>query len=287
MHPSPSLSSAVEVSDVSVTFADGTQALRNLTLSAPRGQFCVILGPSGSGKSTLLRSLNGLATPTLGSIRLDGIELTKHSLPILRPRTAMIHQQFNLVTRATVAANVLSGVLPAVSTWRVLLQWYPRHYRDKACRLLREVGLQPRHLHRRVSDLSGGQQQRVGIARAFMLDPLLLLADEPVANLDPRTSREILDLLQQQSRHHHTTVLCSLHQVDLAREFADRVIALREGQIAYDGPPTGLTDAILHRIYGVEAAPKTIEPAPSINSRQPEQPETARHDSPSMTVRPL
>jgi phosphonate transport system ATP-binding protein len=258
--PSPSRSPAVEVSGLNVTFADGTQALRDLTVSAPHGQFCAILGPSGSGKSTLLRSLNGLVSSTRGRIRLEGIELTRHSLPLLRPRTAMIHQQFNLVTRAPVAANVLSGALPAVSTWRVLLQWYPKRFRDKACHLLQEVGLQPQHLHRRVSDLSGGQQQRVGIARAFMLDPLLLLADEPVANLDPRTSREILELLHQQSRQHHTTVLCTLHQVDLAREFADRIIALREGQIAYDGTPTDLTDAILDRIYGVEAARAGMAP---------------------------
>lgn len=234
--------------------------MRDLTVSTPHGQFCVILGPSGSGKSTFLRSLNGLATPMRGRIRLDGVELAKHSLAALRPRTAMIHQQFNLVTRATVASNVLSGALPAVATWRVILQWYPRRYRDKACRLLQEVGLEPQHLHRRVSDLSGGQQQRVGIARAFMLDPLILLADEPVANLDPRTSRETLELLRDQSRQHHTTVLCSLHQIDLAREFADRIIALREGQIAYDGTPADLTDTILERIYGIGAAHKTIEP---------------------------
>ena len=172
----------------------------------------------------------------------------------------MIHQQFNLVTRATVAANVLSGALPAVATWRVLLQWYPKPYRDKACRLLQEVGLEPQHLHRRISDLSGGQQQRVGIARAFMLDPLILLTDEPVANLDPRTSRDILELLRRQSHQHHTTVLCSLHQVDLAREFADRIISLRQGQIAYDGAPAGLSNAILDGIYQAsrtESAPAT------------------------------
>jgi len=166
----------------------------------------------------------------------------------------MIHQQFNLVTRASVAANVLSGALPVVATWRAILQWYPKRYRDKACRLLEEVGLEPQHLQRRVSDLSGGQQQRVGIARAFMLDPVLLLADEPVANLDPRTSREILELLRRQSYQHRTTVLCSLHQVDLAREFADRIIALREGQIVYDGIPADLTDSTLEGVYGAGRA---------------------------------
>jgi phosphonate transport system ATP-binding protein len=191
---------------------------------------------------------------------MDGIELTRHSLPLLRTQTAMIHQQFNLVTRATVAANVLTGALPAVSTWQVLLQWYPKRYRDKACRLLEEVGLQPQHLKRRASELSGGQQQRVGIARAFMLDPIILLADEPVASLDPRTSRDILELLLHQSRQHNTTVLCSLHQIDLAREFADRIIALRDGQIAYDGTPADLTDAALDRIYGTKPVPTANDP---------------------------
>jgi phosphonate transport system ATP-binding protein len=244
--------SAVDFKDLVVEFADGTQALRGVSLSVPRGQFCVVLGPSGAGKSTLLRCVNGLARIARGSVAIEGSEITSRSLRRLRPRMAMIHQQFNLVTRATVGANVLSGALPAVSTWRVLLQWYPKLFREKACSLLQDVGLEPKHLQRRVSALSGGQQQRVGIARAFMLDPVVMLADEPVASLDPRTSRDTLELLKHQSRQRNVTVLCSLHQIDLAREFADRIVALREGAIAFDGIPDDFTDAVVDQVYGVD-----------------------------------
>jgi phosphonate transport system ATP-binding protein len=218
-----------------------------------RGQFCVVLGPSGAGKSTLLRTINGLVRTTRGRIDVAGTEVTPRSLPTLRPRMAMIHQQFNLVTRATVAANVLAGASPAVPTWRVLLRWYPKRYREKACELLADVGLEPKHLQRRVSALSGGQQQRVGIARAFMLDPIVMLADEPVASLDPRISRETLELLKRESRLRHTTVLCSLHQIDLAREFGDRIVALRQGAVAFDGPPGAFTDSVVERVYGPDA----------------------------------
>ncbi len=249
-----STATAIEFRDLSVVFADGTHALRDVCLSVPRGQFCVVLGPSGAGKSTLLRVVNGLVGSTGGRIEIGGTELTARSLRTLRPRMAMIHQQFNLVTRASVAANVLSGAAPAVSTLRVLLQWYPKQYRDKACELLADVGLEPSHLRRRVSTLSGGQQQRVGIARAFMLDPLVMLADEPVASLDPRISRETLELLKRESRLRQTTVLCSLHQIDLAREFGDRIVALRQGAVAFDGPPGALTDSVIDRVYGTDAA---------------------------------
>jgi phosphonate transport system ATP-binding protein len=244
---------ALEFRNIGVEFADGTHALRDVSLNVPRGQFCVVLGPSGAGKSTLLRLVNGLVSKTSGRIDIDGTELTARSLRTLRPRMAMIHQQFNLVTRATVAANVLSGAAPAVSTWRVLAQWYPKLFRDKACELLADVGLEPKHLQRRVSTLSGGQQQRVGIARAFMLDPIVMLADEPVASLDPRISRETLELLKRESRLRQTTVLCSLHQIDLAREFGDRIVALRQGAVAFDGLPSAFTDSVIERVYGADA----------------------------------
>ncbi|MEJ0040022.1 MAG: phosphonate ABC transporter ATP-binding protein [Gammaproteobacteria bacterium] len=244
---------AIEFRDLDVRFADGTQALRDVRLSVPRGQFCVVLGPSGAGKSTLLRAVNGLVTAGRGRVEIAGTELTTRTLRTLRPRMAMIHQQFNLVTRASVAANVLSGASPAVPTWRVLLQWYPKHFRDKACELLADVGLESKHLQRRVSTLSGGQQQRVGIARAFMLDPIVMLADEPVASLDPRISRETLELLKRESQQRRTTVLCSLHQIDLAREFGDRIIALRQGVVAFDGAPGAFTDSVVDRVYGTDA----------------------------------
>ena len=236
--------------EVHKTFPDGTRALRGVQLEIPRGQFCVILGPSGAGKSTLLRAVNGLTDLSSGEVTLDGEAVAAQNLRRLRQRTAMIHQQFNLTDRASVAANVLSGSSPVVGTGRVVLGWYPAELRAKACELIRGVGLAPEHLRRRVSGLSGGQQQRVGIARAFMLDPAVVLADEPVASLDPKISADILALLLRETRQRGTTALCSLHQVELARRFSDRVVAMRDGEIAYDGSPESLTDERVNAIYG-------------------------------------
>lgn len=236
--------------NVRKTFGDGTEALKGVSLVVPQGQFCVILGPSGAGKSTLLRMVNGLAAPTSGKVCVDGIPVEPATWSRVRPRIGMIHQLFNLVPRTTVANNVLSGALPAVSTWRALLYLYPAPLRAKACQLAYEVGLDEEHLRRRVSGLSGGQQQRVGIARAFMLDPSVVLADEPVASLDPKTSRDVLALLKKESRERGATVLCSLHQMELAREFADRIVALRGGELAFDGVPAELEDAALRSIFG-------------------------------------
>jgi phosphonate transport system ATP-binding protein len=235
--------------NVTKRFPDGTEAIRNISLHVPRGQFCVVLGPSGAGKSTLLRMLNGLARPTDGEVLLDGEKLTDKTLPRLRRKVATVHQQFNLTPRLSVALNVLSGALPQVSYWRAGFGWFPAALRAKACRLLDEVGLTPEHLPRRVSELSGGQQQRVGIARAFMMDPAVLLVDEPVASLDPRISRGILELLRRQSQQHGATVLCSLHQPELAREFGDRIVAVSRGRLVFDGAPARLTDAVCEDLY--------------------------------------
>jgi len=234
---------------VSKHYPDGTAALHGISLEIPAGQFCVVLGPSGAGKSTLLRMVNGLAIPSSGSTTVDGVPVTPKTLAQVRARVAMIHQLFNLVPRASVALNVLSGATPAVPTWRVLLELYPEWLRRKACDLIAEVGLGAEHLQRRVNDLSGGQQQRVGIARAFMLDPAVVLADEPVASLDPRISREILMLLRDETHERRATVLCSLHQVDLAQKFADRVIALNAGRVVFDGAPSALKAQALEAIY--------------------------------------
>ncbi len=236
--------------DVGKRFPDGTEALRHVTLRVPRGQFCVIVGPSGAGKSTLLRTVNGLVTPTSGELVVADVPVTPRTLRAVRRSVAMIHQQFHLSPRLSVANNVLAGALPIVSTPRALLYLFPMALRRRACALVARVGLGEEHLRRRASQLSGGQQQRVGIARAFMLEPPLVLADEPVASLDPATSRDILGLLREASKERGTTVLCSLHQVDLARAFADRVVGMHAGQIVYDGPPADLDEAALGLIYG-------------------------------------
>ncbi|OYX32361.1 MAG: phosphonate ABC transporter [Caulobacterales bacterium 32-69-10] len=233
-------------------YPDGTVALDDVSFEVPPGQFCVILGPSGAGKSTLLRCVNGLAAPSAGRVLIDGVAVGRKTLPQLRPTIGMIHQGFNLAPRASVAANVVAGALPRVSTLRALAGVYPRRFQDKALDLVADVGLSEVHLRRRVSELSGGQQQRVGIARAFMLDPAIVLADEPVASLDPATSVDILELLAREARARGSTVLCSLHQLELALRFADRLVALRAGRLVFDGPPTAATPALLASLYAGE-----------------------------------
>ncbi|WP_144637859.1 phosphonate ABC transporter ATP-binding protein [Bordetella genomosp. 13] len=254
----------IRFESIGVRYGAGAPALNGVSFDVPRGQFCVVLGSSGAGKSTLLRTVNGLAAPTQGRVLVDGVAVEPRTLAALRPRIGMVHQQFNLVPRASVATNVLCGALPALPAWRALLARFPADMRERACALIAAVGLQPEHLHRRARDLSGGQQQRVGIARAFMLAPALLLADEPVASLDPRISRDIMDLLRAQARLQGATVLCSLHQVDLAREYADRIVALRHGAVAFDGPPRAFDDAAARALYG---PPTVAAPEPGIPPR--------------------
>ncbi len=264
---------------VGMRYADGTAALNSVSLQVPRGQFCVILGASGAGKSTLLRMANGLTAPTQGEVWVDGTQVQPSTLAAVRPRIGMVHQHFNLVSRATVTTNVLSGALPGLPAWRAYLMRFPAELRERACKLVREVGLQPEHLQRRVSELSGGQQQRVGIARAFMLAPALLLADEPVASLDPRISRDILELLRNQARERGATVLCSLHQVDLAREFADRIVALRHGVMVFDGPAGAFDEATARALY---QAPQAESGMAALAGRGHAEPRMARPIRPAV-----
>jgi len=244
---------------------DGTRALDGISLTVPAGQFCVLLGHSGAGKSTLLRCVNGLETPTDGCVRVDGQRVERKSLPALRRRIAMVHQHFGLIPRASGAANVMAGAVCALPFWRMLTGFYPAPLKHRVCELLDAVGLEAVHLTRRAEQLSGGQQQRLGLARAFMLDPAIILADEPVASLDPAISREVLGLLRSQARERGATVLCSLHQLDLARGFADRIVALHSGRVIFDGPPATLNERDLAVIYAKTSAP---EPAPPIMLRK-------------------
>jgi phosphonate transport system ATP-binding protein len=237
---------------VSKRFPDGTQALKGVSFNVARGAFCVLLGPSGSGKSTLLRCINGLATPSVGEVLIDGQAVTDKVLPDIRRKVSMIHQQFGLVDRASVAENMMGGALAEIPTWQALLGLYPDHFKAKACELLQSVGLSPEHLQRRAGDLSGGQRQRVGIARALMLDPQIIVADEPVASLDPRISQEIMELLRQAARQRGVTVLCSLHQVALAREHADQIVGLQSGVLIFDAPVGNLSDGDFSDIYDQE-----------------------------------
>jgi phosphonate transport system ATP-binding protein len=194
--------------------------------------------------------VNGLVAPTSGRVFVGGVEVCPRTLASVRRRVAMIHQQFNLSPRLSVAKNVLAGALPVIPTALALLHFFPAPFRRKACDLVAQVGLGPEHLGRRAAELSGGQQQRVGIARAFMHDPALVLADEPVASLDPAISQDVLGLLRRAAEDRGATVVCSLHQVELARRFADRIVGMHRGQVVFDGAPADLDDVILTLIYG-------------------------------------
>ncbi|HTN14316.1 MAG TPA: phosphonate ABC transporter ATP-binding protein [Sphingomonadaceae bacterium] len=243
-------------------WSDGTQALGGIELAIPAGQFCVLLGHSGAGKSTLLRCVNGLETPSEGRVLIGGQPVERRSLRSQRSRIAMVHQHFGLVPRSNAAANVVAGAVAQLPLWRVMTGLYPEQLKRKACALLEAVGLEEIHLHRRAERLSGGQQQRLGLARAFMADPAIILADEPVASLDPSLGREVLDLLKAQARERGATVLCSLHQLDFARTYADRIVALHRGRVIFDGPPEALCERDLAVIYAKSEPAPPLEPIP-------------------------
>jgi phosphonate transport system ATP-binding protein len=250
----------LQLHDLGLRYPDGTQALQGIDLELPRGQFCVALGASGSGKSTLLRLVNGLARASSGRIVLDGQPLRDSDMRARGRRIATIHQGIDLAPRLSVLDNVLTGSLARVPLWRALSGAFGRERQRRACALLREVGLDERQLYRRASELSGGQQQRVGIARALMAEPALVLADEPVSSLDPSTSRAVMELLRRAARVHGATVLCSLHQIDLAREFADRIVGLRAGRLVYDSEVSGALDAgLLESLYAQGDHSQTLQ----------------------------
>ena len=237
---------------VSRVYDDGTKAVDNVSLHIHQGEFCVLLGPSGAGKSTLMNMVNGVTDPTSGDVIIGDLPLNKKNRNIIQRRIAMIHQQLHLVPRLSVLHNVLTGLLPVVGFWRSMIKSFSSTDQHRACQLLDEVGLQEKQLHRRASALSGGQQQRVAIARAFISKPEVVLADEPVASLDPAMSRSVLNSLKTAAKQHGATVICTLHQLDYALEFADRIIALREGKVFFDGHPSDLTESVQEKLYAIE-----------------------------------
>ncbi|MCD6540636.1 phosphonate ABC transporter ATP-binding protein [Candidatus Bipolaricaulota bacterium] len=230
-------------------------ALKDVSFEVQKGEFLVIIGLSGSGKSTLLRCINRLIEPTKGRIFIDGVEITKLSprqMRKFRRKIGMIFQHFNLIKRATVMTNVLTGRLGYNPTWRTLLGLFPRSDRELALKNLERVGLLEK-AYVRADELSGGQQQRVGIARALMQQPELLLADEPVSALDPATSHSVMQYIEQMNREDGVTVLASLHFLSLARRYGTRIIALRDGELVFDGLPEEIDDRKFKEIYGEEA----------------------------------
>lgn len=251
----------LRLENVSKRYKTGDLALKNVTLEIPDGQVIALIGPSGAGKSTLIRCVNRLVDATEGKIYLADTEITGLSSGDLRKarrRMGMIFQEYALVERLTVMENVLSGRLGYVNFWQSLFRKFPKKDVREAYRLLDRVGLM--HMaDKRADELSGGQRQRVGICRALIQDPELLLVDEPTASLDPKTSRQIMRLINELCAERGLAAIINIHDVLLAQMYSQRVVGLKEGETVYDGSPDGLKPEVLTEIYGEEDWEATIE----------------------------
>ena len=245
----------LRVENLTKIYPDGTEALTNVSFDVKDGEFLTVIGLSGSGKSTLLRCINRLIDPTEGRVLWDDIDITAaqgKELRHIRRQIGMIFQQFNLVKRSSVMINVLSGRLGYANPWASLFHSFSANDRRQALAALERVGISEK-AENRADQLSGGQQQRVGIARALMQEPRLMLADEPVASLDPVLAHSILQYLELLNRQDGITVLCSLHFLDLVHRYATRVIGLKDGELVFDGLPSELTRERFKEVYGEEA----------------------------------
>jgi phosphonate transport system ATP-binding protein len=248
----------LDVRHLTKVYPDGTVALKDVSFQVPDGAYLIIIGLSGSGKSTLLRCINRLIEPTEGEILWGGLDLAKlkgEELRKARRQIGMVFQQFNLVKRSKVVTNVLAGRLGYTSGWRSLTRGFGAEDRQKAREAMARLGITAQAL-KRADELSGGQQQRVGIARALMQDPKMILADEPVASLDPVLAHSILQHLERLNQDDKITILCSLHYLDLVQRYASQVIGLREGRLVYQGSREDIrrmTDEEFKEIYGEEA----------------------------------
>jgi phosphonate transport system ATP-binding protein len=245
----------LQVKNLTKIYDGGVKALDDVSFEVPRGQFLAVIGLSGSGKSTLLRCINRLIDPTSGQIFWDEDEITAASpeeIRRIRRKIGMVFQHFNLVHRSKVLTNVLAGRLGYVNPAWSFLNRFPKEDVAKAIQQLERVGIADK-AGQRADELSGGQQQRVGIARALMQDPNMILADEPVASLDPVLAHSIMKHLEEINKNDGVTVLCSLHYLDLVHRYADRVIALNQGQLVFEGLPKDIDDAKFRDIYGRDA----------------------------------
>lgn len=238
-------------------------AVDNATFSVEPGSFVGVIGRSGAGKSTLLRMINRLAEPAAGRIAFDDVDVTAlrgRELRKWRARAAMIFQQFNLIGRLDVLTNVLMGRLAAVSSARALLKLWPDSDKAIALAALEQFDIASL-AGQRADQLSGGQQQRVAIARALVQEPNIILADEPIASLDPHNTKVVMDALQRINRDFGITVLCNLHSLELARGYCGRLIGMAAGRVVFDGSPEQLTEQEARRLYGLESEPRIGSPA--------------------------
>ena len=223
----------LEINNLRKNFNNETQALKGVSFKVKKGEFISILGPSGSGKTTLLRSINGLESIENGEVIFNNNKITKENLPEVQKKTGMIFQEFNLVNNLSSINNVLTGLLNSSSKFLSMFYLFTKEQKLEALQSLKTVGLLEKS-YSRVDELSGGQRQRIGIARAIIKKPILLLADEPVASLDPKAALSTMKLLKKINKDFNITILCNLHQTNLAMEFSDRVIGLSDGSIVFD-----------------------------------------------------
>ena len=246
----------LKIKGLQKTYPNGVQALKGVSFDVKKGEFLVIIGLSGSGKSTLLRCLNRLHDPTGGEVFFYDQDITKLSTATeirdLRKKIGMIFQHFNLIPRHTVLSNVLMGKLAYTSTWKSIFGLFSDQDKEEAMKYLQLVGIADK-AHIRADQLSGGQQQRVAIARALTQNPKVLLADEPVASLDPATCHTVMDYLRKVNQELGITIVCNLHFLSLVRQYATRVIALKGGELVYEGDPKNIDQAWFETIYGAGA----------------------------------
>ena len=238
----------LEIKNLKKTFDGGTEALRGVNLKVNKGEFISIIGPSGSGKTTLLRSINGLEKIESGNIFFEEERITENYLPEVQKKTGMIFQEFNLVNNLSAINNVLTGLLNSSSKFLSMFYLFTKEQKLEALKALETVGL----LHKsynRADELSGGQRQRVGIARAIIKRPTLLLADEPVASLDPKAANIIMSLLKKINKEFNITVIRNLHQVELASQYSDRIVGLLEGEILFNEKAKNLNKTSIKHIY--------------------------------------
>ena len=254
----------IRLEQLSHRFANGTQALQDISLNLDSRHFTVLIGPSGAGKSTLLRVLNGLIRPSQGQVWIGNTELTSASpaqVRVMRRQVGMVFQQFNLVKRLSALENVLLGRLGYRALWRSLLKTIPKTELELAMQVLDRVGMAD-FAWQRADTLSGGQQQRVGIARALAQEPKIILADEPISALDPKSSEQVMEILRSIHEQEGLTVIANLHFLGTVREYADRVVGLQKGQVIFDGGVHQLTDEVVRQLYYGDAGEYEVSSIP-------------------------
>ncbi|MBA3772438.1 MAG: phosphonate ABC transporter ATP-binding protein [Ramlibacter sp.] len=279
------MEAAIQIKGLGKTFGSGRKALQDITLDIAPGEMVALIGASGSGKSTLLRHLAGLMPGDGGLVRVHGRTVQQHGriasdIRSVRAGIGFVFQQFNLVDRLPVLVNVLAGTLHRVPLWRSLARWFTAEETARGLEALRRVGI-AECCFQRASTLSGGQQQRAAIARAMVQGAKVILADEPIASLDPESSRRVMEILAKVNREDRCTVVVSLHQVNVAMRYCARTVALHHGRVVYDGPSSALTPQLLRELYGAEAD-EILSLGDHIGSLQ-----DARRSGPAPWVAPL